>query len=75
MSLGFEQRIVGQFETFYVTDTQPLGDLFKAKAVDPDTQILVTETVAGKLALLTDQMSYHHIAQRNANGQDWMATF
>ena len=63
------------FETFHVTETQPLQQALEANAVNEDTPILVTETATGKLALLTDQMGYHHIAQGQADGQDWMATF
>jgi hypothetical protein len=33
------------------------------------------ETAAGKLALITDLMTYHHIAQGQAPNKDWMATF
>jgi hypothetical protein len=40
-----------------------------------DTPVLVTETAAGKLALLTDQMVFHHLAQGRADGKDWLATF
>lgn len=40
-----------------------------------DTWLLVTETAAGKLALLTDQMAYHHLAQGRDSGKEWMATF
>lgn len=56
----------GWFETFYVTKTEPLGDALKAGKVAEDTRLLVTETKAGKLALLMDQMAYHHIAQGHA---------
>ena len=71
----FLDRGGDRYETFYVTDTQPLREVFEANTVNPDTRILVTETAAGNLALLTDQMAWHHIAQGNANGQDWMVTF
>ena len=32
-------------------------------------------TAAGRLALITDQMTYHHIAQGRARNRDWMAAF
>jgi hypothetical protein len=63
------------FETFYVTKTDSLRDALKAGKVAEDTRLLVTETKAGKLALLMDQMAYHHIAEGHAGGKDWMATF
>ena len=65
----------GTFETFYVTATQPLKQAFDAGTLKEDTRVLVTETATGKLALLTDQMAFHHIAEGNAGGKDWMALF
>jgi hypothetical protein len=65
----------GWFETFYVTKTELLRDALKAGKVADDTRVLVTETRGGKLALLMDQMAYHHLAQGRAGGKDWMATF
>ena len=71
----FLPNVSSLFETFHVTETQPLQQALEANAVNEETPILVTETATGKLALLTDQMGYHHIAQGQADGQDWMATF
>jgi hypothetical protein len=65
----------GWFETFYVKDAQPLSDILKAGRVAEDTRLLVTNTAAGRLALLTDQMAYHHIAVGSAGGKDWLVTF
>ncbi len=65
----------GTFETFYVNDAQPLKEALDKGSVKEDTRLLVTETAAGKLALLTDQMAYHHIAQGTAGGKDWMVSF
>jgi hypothetical protein len=65
----------GWFETFYVEDTQPLRKAREAGEVAADTRVLVIQTAGGKLALLTDQMAYHHLAQGRADGKDWMATF
>ena len=65
----------GWFETFYVQKTEPLREALKAGRVADDTRLLVTETKAGKLALLMDQMAYHHLAEGHAGGKDWMATF
>ena len=63
------------FETFHVKETTSLDQALKVGQVAADTRVLVLETAAGKLALLTDQMSFHHIAQGRAGGKDWMATF
>ncbi len=63
------------FETFYVEETQLLQSALDDELVNGDTPVLITQTAAGRLALLTEQMAFHHIAQGTANGKDWMATF
>jgi len=65
----------GFFETFYVEETQPLQAALDEKQVAEDAAVLITETASGQLALLTDQMAFHHIAEGTAAGKDWMATF
>ena len=65
----------GWFKTFYVTETNPLQKVLEQGKVAADTKVLVTTTAAGRLALLTDQMAYHHIAAGQAHNKDWMATF
>jgi hypothetical protein len=65
----------GWFETFHVERTEPLRDVLSAGRVATDTRVLVTGTAAGPMALLTDQMAYHHIAQGRAGGADWLVTF
>ena len=65
----------GAFEPFYVKSTEPLNKALQEGKVATDTRLLVTETAAGRLALLTDQMVYHHLAQGREGGKDWMATF
>ena len=71
----FALTAVGTFETFYVKETYPLRKVLDEGKVAPDTRLLVMDTAAGKLALITDQMTYHHIAQGRARNKDWMATF
>lgn len=66
---------VGTFETFYVQETYPLKKVLDEGKVAADTRLLVMKTASGNLALLTDQMTYHHIAQGRARNKDWMATF
>ncbi|MBI2150025.1 MAG: hypothetical protein HYU27_05400 [Acidobacteria bacterium] len=63
------------FETFHVKKYESLRQVLDEGKVAEDTRVLVTDTAGGKLALLTDQMSFHHIAQGHAGGRDWMATF
>ena len=66
---------VGRFETYRVGETERLRDVLEAGTVLADTPVLVTETAAGPLAFVTDQMSFHHIAQGEAAGQPWMVSF
>ncbi len=65
----------GWFETFYVERTESLQDVLQQGRVATDTSVLVLETAAGPLALVNDQMVFHHIAQGRASDKDWMATF
>jgi len=71
----FNGGVEAWFSPFYVTETKPLREALGSGKIRKDTQVLVTETAAGRLALLTEQMAYHHIAQGVANGRPWMATF
>ena len=71
----FAVTVVGTFETFYVKEMYPLKKVLDEGKVAGDTRLLVTTTAAGRLALITDQMTYHHIAQGRARNKDWMATF
>jgi hypothetical protein len=65
----------GLFKTFDVEQTDPLQTVLKDGRVAEDTPVLVTATGGGNLALLTDQMVFHHLAQGRAGGKDWMAAF
>ena len=65
----------GTFVTFYVTSTEALRDVLKAGRVADGTRVLVIDTANGKLALLMDQMAFHHSAQGRAGNKDWLATF
>lgn len=65
----------GAFETFYIQKMERLKDVLDQGRVAADTRVLVFSTVGGKLALITDQMAFHHIAQGTDGGKDWMATF
>lgn len=71
----FNNTANGRFETFYVTKSEPLAEARKEGRVADDTRLLVTETAGGKLALIMDQMAFHHVAQGHAGGRDWLATF
>src|ERR1700730_2022623 len=61
----FAPTPVGTFETFYVTETYPLKKMLDEGKVAADTRLLVITTAAGRLALLTDQMTYHTTASKD----------
>ncbi len=65
----------GIFKTFNVQQTEPLQKVLQEGRVAEDTPVLVTATAGGNLALLTDQMVFHHLAQGGAGGKDWLAAF
>jgi hypothetical protein len=65
----------GTFEAFSVTTTQLVRDALARKMIAADTDVLVTDTPDGPLALLTEQMAYHHIAQGGTRGREWLVTF
>ena len=64
-----------KFEPFRVNETQLLSDAVTAGVVESDTRLLLMEHSAGWLALLTDQMAYHHVAQGDIAGEPWMVSF
>lgn len=65
----------GWFETFYVSEAEPLRAVLEDGRVGPETRLLVMATAGGNLALLADQMAYHHLAQGTSEGKHWLATF
>ena len=65
----------GWFETFHVEDTEPLVVALETGRVAGETRVLVIATEDGPLALLQDQMAFHHLAEGRAGGKDWMAAF
>lgn len=65
----------GTFEAFQVTRTQPVRDALSEQLIAVDTDVLVTTTPDGPLALLTEQMAYHHVAQGRSRGRDWLVSF
>jgi hypothetical protein len=65
----------GWFETFYVDETDSLRAALEDGRLSEDTRMLITETAGGKLALVTDQMAFHHLAQGTSEGRHWLATF
>ena len=56
-------------------DWRPLSDARRAREVLDDTPVLVFEAGGSTLVLVTSQMTYHHVAQGDRNGEPWMVTF
>lgn len=63
------------FAPFVVAGTARLRDALDDHTVDEDTPVLVFDTRAGPLALITSQMTYHHVAQGEIAGEPWMVSF
>lgn len=54
---------------------QPLKGALRSGEVEGDTPLLVFQVGGETLALVTAQMSYHHVAQGEMAGEPWMVTF
>jgi hypothetical protein len=54
---------------------QSLSGARRSRDVADDTPILVFEVGGRTLALVSSQMSYHHVAQGEMEGEPWMVTF
>ncbi|MCH8811199.1 MAG: hypothetical protein IID07_05160 [Gemmatimonadetes bacterium] len=65
----------GRFEPFVVSETESMRDAMSAGKLQNDTRLLVLDHPAGTLAFLTDQMTYHHVAQGEIDGEPWMVSF
>jgi hypothetical protein len=65
-----------RFEPFLVEETHSLAEALEQGRIDDDTSLLVMEHPdAGRLALVTVQMAYHHVAQGEIAGEPWMVDF
>ena len=65
----------GQVEPFLVEQTKPLAAALDARELEKSTWLLVVEHPTGRLALVTDQLAYHHVAQGSIRGEPWMVSF
>ena len=63
------------FPPFHVTAPRPLRDVLARGDLSEDAAVLVVERDAFALALLTRQLTYHHVAQGEAAGESWMVSF
>jgi hypothetical protein len=63
------------FAPFRVTSTRPLGDALAAGDVQQKTPVLVAEFDAATVVLLRRQLTYHHVAQGDVGGEQWMVSY
>ena len=66
---------VGMVDPFVVDQVRPLGAALDADEIEKSTWVLVVDHPAGRLALVTDQLAYHHVAQGTIRGEPWMVSF
>ena len=63
------------FVPFQVKATGLLRDVRAQRRVEDETNLLVIEERGVRLALITSQMAYHHVAQGDIAGEPWMVAF
>ncbi len=63
------------FLPFYVKSTRLLREELTSNNVRGNTPVLVMEGKTWTLAVLTQQMSYHHVAQGEIAGEPWLISF
>ncbi len=54
---------------------EPLRAVLRRGDLAEDTPMLAFEVGGRTLALVSSQMSYHHVAQGDMAGEPWMVTF
>ena len=64
-----------RFTPFLIEETQLLREALDQGVVDDDTPILVLERGGQRLALITREMMFHHVAQGEMAGEPWMVSF
>lgn len=65
----------GAFDPFRVTSWESLAEAREQGKVGDETRVLVLARGDARLALLTNQMAYHHLAQGELGGEPWMVSF
>lgn len=63
------------FDPFRVLTMESLSEALDEGSVTRETPLLVLERGGFHLALLTMQMTYHHVAQGTLQGEPWMVSF
>ena len=77
-AFDINRAIIGKkelFPPFHVKSYTSLYEALEKDSVKGSTLVLVTETEAGLITLLTNQMTYHHIAQGELKDSQWMVVF
>lgn len=67
--------IFSRFKPFYVDDTVLLKNALERGIVKEETPLLLIDHEKGRLALLTQQMTHHHVAQGEIAGEPWLVSF
>ena len=63
------------FVPLHDPDWQPLRGVVRSGEVAEETPVLAFEAGGRMLVLVSSQMSYHHVAQGEMEGEPWMVTF
>lgn len=63
------------FPPFDVATTRPLHESLAQDQVSADTPVQVFELHGQALAFLVQQLSWHHVARGQTNGEPWLVTF
>jgi hypothetical protein len=63
------------FAPFYAMAQRPLHEALACGDLCEDAPVLVIERDAFSLALLTRQLTYHHVAQGEIAGEPWMVSY
>lgn len=64
-----------RFTPFLVEESQMLRQALDDGLIEDDTPILVVERGGQRLALITSEMMFHHVAQGEMAGEPWMVSF
>jgi len=63
------------FEPFEARKLIPLREAIESGRVDGNEPVLLANIAGIPLALLTRQMTYHHVAQGTIGDKPWMVSF
>lgn len=63
------------YEPFLVEGTRPLRVALREGLLQKQSRLIVMDHRQGAVALIMDQMAYHHAAQGEIMGEPWMVSF